>query len=145
MERGLLVERASARRIRLASELWIVTNLSLPVRCYACKEHRHFPTNPLLKTTAMKLNHPFLRAALLVAAITNASILILHADHAPQAVLPDAIVDLRTSEGVARMNAQWRYSDTTIREIEHRDVGADLKASGPKNHTFDFSPDARAG
>jgi hypothetical protein len=70
-------------------------------------------------------------------------ILTLRADHAPQAVLPDAVVDLRTTEGVARVNAQWRYSDTTIREIEHRDVGADLKASGPKNRTFDFSPDAR--
>jgi len=92
----------------------------------------------------MKLNHPFLWAALLVAALTNVSVLTLRADHAPRAVLPDAVVDLRTTEGVARVNAQWRYSDTTIREIEHRDVGADWKASGPKNHTFDFSPDARA-
>ncbi len=92
----------------------------------------------------MTLNHPLLRAALLVTTLTNTSILILRADHAPRAVLPDAIVDLRTTEGVARVNAQWRYSDTTIREIEHRDVGADLKAGGPRNHTFDFSPDARA-
>src|SRR5207247_6793516 len=86
------------------------------------------------------LNHPLLRAALLVTTLTNTSILILRADHAPRAVLPNAIVDLRTTEGVARVNAQWRYSDTTIREIEHRDVGADLKAGGPRNHTFDFSP-----
>ena len=92
----------------------------------------------------MKLNPGFLRAALLVAAITHASPLTLRADHAPRAVLPDAVVDLRTTEGVARVNAQWRYSDTTISEIELRDVGADLKARGTKNHTFDFSPDARA-
>src|SRR6266498_3677927 len=92
----------------------------------------------------MKFNHAFLRAALLIVALIHASILTLRADHAPRAVLPDAVVDLRTTEGVARVNAQWRYSDTTIREIEHRDVGADLKASGRKNHTFDFSPDARA-
>jgi gluconolactonase len=92
----------------------------------------------------MSLNQPFLQAAILIAALTNTSTLTLHADHAPRAVLPDAVVDLRTTEGVARVNAQWRYSDTTIREIEHRDVGADLKASGPKNHTLDFSPDARA-
>src|SRR6266702_959957 len=92
----------------------------------------------------MKMNKGFLRAALLAAAITNASNLTLRADHASRAVLPDAVVDLRTTEGVARVHAQWRYSDTIIREIEHRDVGADLKASGPKNHTFDFSPDARA-
>jgi gluconolactonase len=92
----------------------------------------------------MKLNHPLLRTALLVAALTNTSILTLRADHAPRAVLPDAVVDLRTMEGVARVSAQWRYSDTKISEIEHRGVGADLKANGPKNHTFDFTPDARA-
>lgn len=91
----------------------------------------------------MKLNHPLVRAAPLVAALANASILTLRADHAPRALLPDAVVDLRTTEGVARVNAQWRYSDTAIREIEHRDVGADLKASGPANRTVDFAPDAR--
>lgn len=61
-----------------------------------------------------------------------------------RAVLPDAVVDLRTPEGAARVKAQWRYSDTRIKEIDHRSVGADLKASGPRNRTFDFSPDARA-
>src|ERR1044071_7401938 len=66
------------------------------------------------------------------------------ADHAPRTVLPDGVVDLRTTEGAAHLNAQWRYSDTVIREIEHRDVGSGLKATGPKNHTFDFTPDARA-
>src|ERR1043165_1041319 len=92
----------------------------------------------------MKSNHPTLPAALLTAVLASAPILNLRADHASRAVLPDAVVDLRTTEGAARVNAQWRYSGTTIREIEHRDVGADLKASGPKNHTFDFAPDARA-
>lgn len=92
----------------------------------------------------MKLVRPPLRVVLLVAALANASTLTLRADHAPRAVLPDAVVDLRTTEGVARVNAQWRYSDTTIREIEHRDVGPDLKASGKPNKTFDFAPDARA-
>ena len=84
------------------------------------------------------------RAALVVAAITLISAAILRADHAARAVLPDAVVDLRTSEGVARVKAQWRSSDTRINEIEHRSVGPDLKASGPKNRTFDFTPDARA-
>jgi gluconolactonase len=64
--------------------------------------------------------------------------------HTPRAVLPDAVVDLRTPAGVARVNAQWRYRDAQIQEIEHRSVGAELKASGPKNRTFDFTPDARA-
>ena len=66
------------------------------------------------------------------------------ADHEPRAVLPDAVIDLRTTEGAARVNAQWRYSDTHIHEIDHKSVGPDLKASGRKNRTFDFAPDARA-
>lgn len=66
------------------------------------------------------------------------------ADPAPRAVLPDAVVDLRTIEGASRVQAQWRYSDTRIAEIDHRGVGPDLKASGPRNRTFDFTPDARA-
>src|SRR5262245_21881912 len=65
-------------------------------------------------------------------------------EHSPRAVLPDAVVDLGTSQGAAHVNAQWRYSDTKILEIAHRDVGPDLKATGRPNHTFDFTPDARA-
>src|SRR5262245_50804350 len=117
-----------------------------PGRCGRglCKETADLPTKRSLKRTPMRLNPVFLRTALWVAAFANGSILTLHADHAPRAVLPDAVVDLRTAEGVARVTAKWRYSDTTIREIDHRDVGADLKASGPENRTFDFSPDARS-
>jgi gluconolactonase len=82
--------------------------------------------------------------AFLVAFLALAKTPSLHAESAPRAVLPDAVVDLRTTEGMSRVNSQWRYSDTTISEITHRDVGADLKASGKPNHTFDFSPDAHA-
>ena len=49
------------------------------------------------------------------------------ADHAPRAVLPNAVVDLRTVDGARRVQAQWRYSDTHIHEIDHRSVGPDLK------------------
>ena len=62
----------------------------------------------------------------------------------PRVTLPDAVVDLRTPEGVARVKGQWRYSDTEIKAIDHRSVGPDLKASGAKNRAFDFAPDARA-
>ena len=84
------------------------------------------------------------RAALLLAAVTFIAAATLRADPAPRAVLPDAVVDLRTTEGVARVRARWRYSDTHVNEIDHRSVGPDLKASGPKNRTYDFTPDARA-
>lgn len=69
---------------------------------------------------------------------------ITRADHSPRSVLPDAIVDLKTVAGAKTLESQWRYSDTEIKSIEHRAVGADLKASGPANHTYDFAPDARA-
>ena len=62
----------------------------------------------------------------------------------PRAALPDAVVDLRTPEGIARVKGEWRYSDTRITQIAHRSVGPDLKASGSRNRTFDFTPDARA-
>ena len=68
----------------------------------------------------------------------------VQADHAPRAVMPEAVVDLRTLEAATRVNAVWRYSDTRLLEIDHKSVGPDLKASGPANRTFDFTPDARA-
>lgn len=83
-----------------------------------------------------------LSLAILIASILAA--ITVRADHAPRAVLPVAVVDLRTAEGAARVQAIWRYSDTTIKEIDHKSVGPDLKASGPANRTFDFTPDARA-
>ncbi|MGH9202817.1 MAG: SMP-30/gluconolactonase/LRE family protein, partial [Vicinamibacterales bacterium] len=85
-----------------------------------------------------------LQAATFIALSSFTIALNSRADHAPRAVLPDAVVDLRTTEGVARVKAQWRYSDTRIHEIDHRSVGPDLKASGPKTRTDDFTPDARA-
>lgn len=66
------------------------------------------------------------------------------AEHAPRAVPPEAVVDLRTREGIARVRGEWRYRDARIEAISHRSVGPDLKASGRPNRTFDFTPDARA-
>jgi gluconolactonase len=84
-----------------------------------------------------------LRSSLLIAAAA-VSTATAPAAQMPRAMLPDAVVDLRTTEGAARVKAQWLYSDTRIAEIDHRSVGPDLKASGPKNRTYDFTPDARA-
>lgn len=74
--------------------------------------------------------------------LTELCICSLHA--AARAVLPDSVLDLRTTAGVDAVKAQWRYSDTVITEIDHRDVGPDLKATGRANLTFDFGPDAHA-
>src|SRR5213083_1608271 len=85
-----------------------------------------------------------IQMAFLFTAVAALPAVTTRAAQTPRAFRPDAVVDLRTTDGVARAKAQWRYSDTHINEIDHRSVGSDLKASGPKNRTFDFTPDARA-
>ena len=59
-------------------------------------------------------------------------------------VLPAAVVDLRTVEGAALVQARWRYSDVKVIEVDHHAAGADLRASGPPNRTNDISPHAEA-
>ena len=58
------------------------------------------------------------------------------------AVRPEAIVDLRTVEGVRLVKGEWRYSDAKIVEVDHRGPGPDLKPSGPPNRTHDIAPKA---
>lgn len=57
---------------------------------------------------------------------------------------PAAIIDLATREGAQLADAQWRYHDVKIHEVGHRDVGADLKATGAANMTYDYEPHAGA-
>ena len=58
------------------------------------------------------------------------------------AVLPKAVIDLRTDGGVALVGGQWRYSDARIVEVSHHAVGADLRPSGPANRTNDIETKA---
>jgi gluconolactonase len=60
------------------------------------------------------------------------------------AVLPAAVVDLRTDEGARLVQAQWRYSDVGIVTVEHHEPGPDLRASGAVNRTNDITPHAQA-
>ncbi len=55
---------------------------------------------------------------------------------------PDAVVDLQTEAGVQLVKGQWRYSDTTVQEIDFVGVGPDLGPSGAANHTYDVLPHA---
>lgn len=55
---------------------------------------------------------------------------------------PDAIVDLMTREGVTLLQAQWRFKDADIVEVDHRSVGVDMKPSGPPNRTHNINPHA---
>jgi gluconolactonase len=57
---------------------------------------------------------------------------------------PDATIDLQTHEGVALAQAEWRYRDASVREIDFVEVGEDLGPSGPPNRTYDIVPHAQA-
>jgi gluconolactonase len=59
-------------------------------------------------------------------------------------IRPDAIVDLASSEGVALVRGQWRYSDARLVEVDHRGPGPDLRASGAANKALDVVPKAGA-
>lgn len=58
-------------------------------------------------------------------------------------VRPDAIVDLKTTEGIALVKGQWRYSNAKVVDVDHHSPGADLTPSGPPNRTQDI--DVHAG
>ena len=58
-------------------------------------------------------------------------------------VRPDAIVDLKSDEGIGLVKGQWRYSNAKVVEVDHRSPGADLAPSGPPNRTQDI--DIHAG
>jgi gluconolactonase len=55
---------------------------------------------------------------------------------------PEAVINLATSEGLKLVKGQWRYSDAKIVEVDFRNPGADRKASGSPNKTFDINPHA---
>ncbi|HEX9788583.1 MAG TPA: SMP-30/gluconolactonase/LRE family protein [Candidatus Binatia bacterium] len=56
---------------------------------------------------------------------------------------PEAAIDLATREGVQRVRAEWRYSDTKIIEVDFKASGADGQPGGTPNKAYDFTP--RAG
>ena len=67
------------------------------------------------------------------------------AQHAVRTALdgrPDAIVDLRTREGAALVNGQWRYADARVEPVDFKGPGADLRASGAPVKTLDVTPKA---
>ena len=58
-------------------------------------------------------------------------------------VRPDAIVDLRTDEGISLVKGQWRYSNVKVIDVDHHSPGTDLAPSGQSNRTQDI--DLHAG
>jgi gluconolactonase len=60
------------------------------------------------------------------------------------AIRPDAIVNLATTDGLALVRGQWRYSDARLVEVDHRGPGSDLRASGAPVKALDIVPKAGA-
>lgn len=58
-------------------------------------------------------------------------------------VRPEAIVDLKTDEGIGLLKGQWRYSNVKVIDVDHHSPGIDLAPSGPPNRTQDI--DVHAG
>jgi gluconolactonase len=85
--------------------------------------------------------------AFVLGIVLGAALAVVNAIAAPFALTtsdgrPDAIIDLRTAEGAALTNAEWRYSDARIVEADFRGPGTDLRATGAPNRTHDIEPKA---
>jgi gluconolactonase len=92
----------------------------------------------------MKPRRAWILAALLVA-LGAASPWTGEAQHAVRQAIdgrPDAVVDLRTREGVELVRGEWRYSDARLVEVESRGSGPDLRASGEPVKALDIAPHA---
>jgi gluconolactonase len=90
--------------------------------------------------TAQLTRVAFATAAAVVAAWTTVA-----AQHSVRQATdgrPDAVVDLRTREGVGAVRAQWRYSDARLMEVDFNGPGPDLRPSGAPVRTLDLLPKA---
>jgi gluconolactonase len=57
---------------------------------------------------------------------------------------PETVVDLTTRDGVALMQAEWRYSDTRLVQVAFHDPGPDGQPTGAETRTWDYLPKAGA-
>lgn len=85
----------------------------------------------------------YLTAIVAVGALASADLSLAQVTGDAPGVRPDAIVDLKTDEGMALVKGQWRYRDVKVVEVDHHGPGADFAPSGPPNRTQDI--DVHAG
>ena len=93
----------------------------------------------------VKFRRLFVITLIAFAAIASAVESRLVAQHAVRRAIdgrPDALVDLRTADGVRLVSGQWRYHNTTIVETTFNRPGPDLKPSGAPITTYDLVPKA---
>src|SRR5438067_4511594 len=55
---------------------------------------------------------------------------------------PEASVNLMTTDGAAVVQAQWRYADTKIVQVDFTGPGADGQPTGNPVKTYDYTPHA---
>ena len=55
---------------------------------------------------------------------------------------PEATIDLASTNGVAVVKGEWRYSDTKIVEADFRGPGPDRQPTGAPVKTYDYTPHA---
>lgn len=55
---------------------------------------------------------------------------------------PDALVDLRTDEGLRLVTGRWRYHDVDLVDVDAKGPGPDLKPSGAAVRAHDYTPKA---
>jgi len=55
---------------------------------------------------------------------------------------PEATLDLMTDAGAAAVNAQWRYTDTKLVEVDFTGPGPDGQPTGAAVKTYDYTPHA---
>lgn len=93
----------------------------------------------------MSLNRTAAAATLAVLTLTSGTA--LRAQHALGRSIdgrPDAVIDLRTTDGAKLAGAQWRYSDVSIVDARSNAPGPDLRPTGPLMNTYDYIPKANA-
>jgi len=81
----------------------------------------------------------------ILAAVAICAAVPVSAQHAVRRAIdgrPDAIVDLRTTDGVRLVQGTWRYRDAKLVDADFNAPGPDLKPSGLRVRTLDISPKA---
>jgi gluconolactonase len=86
---------------------------------------------------------PYLCAVIVISSLALTTGTLAQVTSDAPGVRPDAIVDLKSEDGVALVKGQWRYSNVKVIDVDHHSPGADLAPSGPPNRTQDI--DLRAG
>jgi gluconolactonase len=90
----------------------------------------------------MKPPRSFILAAILSTLSFTPSPALARPEQSPP--VADAVVDLRTREGAALVQGQWRFAEAQVIEVDHRAPGVDRKPTGAPIRTHDISPRAGA-